>query len=111
MEPTQKFYQEMLPYAVRICDDMDGMSDVVNWQVRTHERILDLGLSDPGDLVDVSLHIYSILVKLGPIVPNYEEDLECEVLTRIYVEFRMQGDSGVVARNKILNIIEEAFSN
>lgn len=104
MLTKQRFYEKMLPHVARVCDDMDGMSDVVNWMVHTHERILDLGVSDPDDLVDVSRNIYSILVVLEP---KIQGDAECEVLTRVYIELRRQGDSKRTATNKMLELIRE----
>ena len=94
----------MLPRVVRICDDMDGMSDVVNWLVRTHERILDIGVRDPDDLTDLSRNIYFMLVEMEP---KLEGHTECEVLTRVYVELRMQGDSKATATSKMFKIIRE----
>ena len=82
------------------------MSDVVNWMVHTHERILDLGVSDPDDLADVSRNIYSILVALESKIQG-EGDTECEVLTRVYTELRRQGDSKGTATNKMLEFIRE----
>lgn len=106
MEYTQQFYEEMLPHVARVCDDMDGMSDVVDWMVRTHESILDLGVSAPDDIIDVSRNIYSILVELEPKIQG-EGDRECEVLTRVYIELRRQGDSKGTATNKMLEFIRE----
>ena len=94
----------MLPRVVRLCDDMEGMSDVVNWLVRTHERILDIGVRDPDDLTDLSRNIYSMLVEMEP---KLEGHTECEVLTRVYVELRMKGDSERTATSKMFKIIRE----
>ena len=94
----------MLPHVARICDDMDGMSDVVNWMVRTHESILDLGVSAPDDITDVSRNIYSIIVESEP---KLQGETECEVLTRVYIELRRQGDSKGTATDKMLELIRE----
>ena len=107
IESTEKFYRKMLPHIVRICDDMDGMSDVVNWLVYTHERIEDLGISNPDDLVDVSYNLYSILLETENKQLSKYEDEKCQEFARGYVFLRGQGHGKNGATKTLIQIIQE----
>ncbi len=106
-ESTQRFYEDMLPRVVRVCDDIDGMSDAVDWLVYTHERILDLGLKEPDELLDVSRNFNFVIVALETRQNRQQDvgDTKCELLTRVYVGLRGQGDSERVATNRMLKVI------
>ena len=105
MSSTEKFYRIMLPHAVRICDDVEGMSDAANMLIHTHERILDLGLRYPDDLVDVSYNLYSVMVEAESRLRQSTDDSPCAVLADVYVELRRQGLSKEAATHTMLGAI------
>lgn len=104
MKSTQEFYEEMLPKSARLCTDVDGMSDIVNMLVRSHERILDLGLKEPEDLVDVSYNLYSIFIEMAP---KTRSDMSCKRVADIYIELRSTGSSKAAMTRDMIRVIRE----
>ena len=104
MKSTQEFYEEMLPRSARLCTDVDGMSDIVNLLVRSHERILDLGFKQQEDLVDLSNNLYSIFIEMAP---RTTSGMPCKKVADIYIELRSTGSSKTAVTRDMIRVIRE----
>ena len=103
-ELHQKFYEEILPKLARFCSDAEGMSDVVNLLVRSHERILDLGLELPKSQRGLSENLYSIISEMAP---RSQGDLPCKRVADIYIELRGQGQYPRSVTDSMLGVIRK----